>query len=653
MTQPIFDSSYNAVHEYDARRAHLLRRRHPLWRIVVASVWDFLMLVRQARVSLIGFALVMAVTTVYFLYGYHDYARSGLPRFSFFSAAYESLRLMVLESGIPIPIDDLTGEVLFFAVPLLGLGLIFQSILNFGRLLLDKGSRREGWQLSLARTFRQHVIICGLGSVAHRVIIQLIEAGYEVVVVQRNWDSELVDEVLQLKVPVIRGDARHDQVLRQAGIQRARSIIACTHDDLVNIEMALAARRQRPDLPVSLRIFNDELDTNLELTFGRNSAFSASALAAPTLAAAAIGRAIAHVLPLPEEFGTSSDEYRFLGVLQLTIGDSSLLAGDLYSAEDQFDIRVLRHLDRYGRVKNAWRSDARRAPPQIEPDDIVLLLGQLNMLETARAANFTSKQVGLLPRVFSTAPIAPDDVCYDTVIVCGLGRIGYRVVKSLQRLNPCPQIMVVCQPDNTPMTFVEEVKASGVRVLYGDGRSADVLQQAQISRACAVAAVTSDDLLNLQIGLAARRLHDDIDVVLRVFSDALADRLTAMFGVHTTFSISALAAPTLAASAIVRGINYAIEIADHILSTLHLTVHTGDSFAGQTVRSLRARDDVLVLALRRAGRLITPLKLDTTIEDGDELVVLVDIERLERLARDRPLLTDALRQPLQPLRAHG
>lgn len=637
---PFDETIYNAVSDHDARLESLQRRRHPVWRLVAASIWDFLILVREARFALSGFALVTAVSVLYLLYGYNDYANSGVRQFSIFSALYETMRMMALETDLPIPEDDILGEILFFMVPLLGLALIFQSILNFGRLLLDKGSRREAWQISLARTFRNHIIICGLGSVSYRVILELLEAGYDVVAIDPDWNGEFVETILALKVPVIQGDARNRLVLRAAGVRRARSLIAGTHADLLNIEIALAARRKRPDLTVVLRIFSDELDTNLERNFGPNSAFSASALAAPTLAAAAMGRSIAQVLPLPAGFTATSGGSGAMGVLQLSIMPDSRLIGLVHVVEDGCNIRVLRHLNPQGRVKYPARRRNAAQPRRLERGDIVVLLGSLDALEQARLLNHGGDGAETTPlRPFSLAPLPGQSDSFDTVIVCGLGRIGYRVVKSLHALHPRPQIVVVCKSETTPGPFVEEVQTLGARLVYGDARRIEVLHAAAIDRACAVVAATSDDLLNVQIGLTARRLHPDIDLVLRVLSDALAERLTILFGVHTTFSVSALAAPTLAAAAVVRGIDYAIEIAEHILSTIPLEVQPGDIFAGQTVGQVRERRAILVIALRRDGAALLPLRLETRLEVGDQIVALGDITRLDSLSSQQSLAT--------------
>src|SRR5262245_20478045 len=190
------------------------KRRHPLWRLVRANFYDLGLLLRESWVVLSSFALLVLLGTLYLHY-------ISPERLAFAPALYETLKLLTLQSGLALPTDPL-GMALFFLIPLLGLALIFRSVLNFGRLLLDKGSRREIWQVALASTYRDHVIICGLGRVSLRVLMQLIEAGYEAVVVERDWGNEFVERALNLKMPVVLGDARDPEALRQAGIARAR-----------------------------------------------------------------------------------------------------------------------------------------------------------------------------------------------------------------------------------------------------------------------------------------------------------------------------------------------------------------------------------------------------------------------------------------------
>src|SRR6185295_18862931 len=148
---------------------------------------------------------------------------------------------------------------------------------------------------------------------------------------------------------------------------------------------------------------------------------------------------------------------------------------------------------------------------RLNSGDEVTLLGSLDALEALRLKNQGR------PSALRTLPLQHPTKTFDTVIVCGLGKVGYRVVQQLHQLNPRPRIVVVRLGDGR-IDFPQRIsRLAGVITLVGDARDPEVLREAGVERAYAVAALTSDDLLNLQIGLAARHARHDIHVVLRVF----------------------------------------------------------------------------------------------------------------------------------------
>ncbi|MFN8569240.1 MAG: NAD-binding protein [Kouleothrix sp.] len=585
-------------------RIHAGRRRYPFWRLVRANFYDFGLLLRESWIALVAFAALALAGTLYLHYGHP--ARLG-----FAAALFETLKLVTLQTGLELP-GDLLGEALFFLIPLLGLALIFQSVLNFGRLLLDKSSRREAWQVALASTYRDHVIVAGLGRVGMRVVTQLLESGYAPVVIERDWSSPFVERALNLKVPVVVGDARENTAPRQAGLARARAGVPTFDDDLANLEIALPARAARPGIRVVLRVYGEELDQNLERGFGPNSAFSVSALAAPTYVAATVSRDVDYAMAVGGQL---------LGITALVIAPESMLAGFVRAIEAQHSIRVLRHHSADGR--HLGHTPMRR----MGAGDQVLVLGTLPAIEGLRQANAANSKLAFLQ---PEQPQHPTDE-HDTVIVCGLGKVGYRVVRQLAELAPRPRIVVVRRDDGRA-DFAQRVsRIPGVRVLLGDARDPEVLRAAGIERAYTVAALTSDDLLNLQIGLAARRLRADVHVVQRAFSDALAQKLADMFGIRTVFSTSALASATLAAAAVVGDITHAFATHGELFSTDEIVVRAGDTLDGRSVEAIRAQHDGLVLALQRGGQAATLPALDATLASGDVITLLAPIEALARV----------------------
>src|SRR5207244_5519561 len=93
-------------------------------------------------------------------------------------------------------------------------------------------------------------------------------------------------------VPVRIGDPQDERLLAEVGIHEAQAVLAVTDQDLVNIEIALDAKRLHPDIPVVIRLFEQNLARQLEATFDIRRALAMSALAAPVFAAAALGERI-------------------------------------------------------------------------------------------------------------------------------------------------------------------------------------------------------------------------------------------------------------------------------------------------------------------------------------------------------------------------
>lgn len=89
----------------------------------------------------------------------------------------------------------------------------------------------------------QHVIVCGHGRVG-RAIAGYLAAGDD--------DFVVVDEdaarLAGAQYPTVVGDATDDQVLRMAGIERARALVAATSTDTTNVYLTLSGRSLRPDL---------------------------------------------------------------------------------------------------------------------------------------------------------------------------------------------------------------------------------------------------------------------------------------------------------------------------------------------------------------------------------------------------------------------
>jgi len=189
------------------------------------------------------------------------------------------------------------------------------------------------------------VIVCGLGNLGLRVAELAARVGLSVSVVTKEAREDRLREARGLGAEVHLGDARDGALLRKAGIDRALALISTTHDDLLNIETGLDARRLRAELRLVLRIFDQNLAASLEETLGGARALGASMLAGPLLAFEALGAPVLGAVDFGEnplligrrEVDASSalrgltpeEAWNRCGVLLLeSHADTSLAAGD-------------------------------------------------------------------------------------------------------------------------------------------------------------------------------------------------------------------------------------------------------------------------------------------------------------------------------------
>jgi len=328
-----------------------------------ASLRDLFVLLREFRYTLLLFAALMLVGTISFWLLYES-PNAG-QRVSIVRALYNTFGLVFFQPSLEFP-SHLWLELLYFVIPVIGLGVLADGVLRFGVMLFNKHARKEEWQMALASTYRNHVIVCGMGKVGYRVVRQLLDFGEQVVGVEHNADRPFVNPLRQMDVPVIIADARQREVLVQAGVEHASALVACTQDDMTNLDIALDARELNPKVKVVMRMFDAELAKKIERGFGIHTAFSVSALAAPAFAAAATRANVSYSFYMDNVL---------LNVSQVSVERGSPLVGKtLAQVEKELDLTIVQY-------KGTAKTDLHPDPDiVIEGGDCIAVFAELGTL---------------------------------------------------------------------------------------------------------------------------------------------------------------------------------------------------------------------------------------------------------------------------------
>jgi len=125
------------------------------------------------------------------------------------------------------------------------------------------------------------------------------------------------------------------------------------------------------------------------------------------------------------------------------------------------------------------------------------------------------------------------------IIVCGLGRTGYKIFSLLRQQGA----IVTGISDRA-------LKGEGSDVVVGNLQAASTLLSAGIQRADALVITGNDDTINLAVLMQARILNPKIRIINRLFNMSLGERLDSTLAEHTSMSVSSLAAPVFAFSAL-------------------------------------------------------------------------------------------------------
>lgn len=260
--------------------------------------------------------------------------------------------------------------ILFYAATELVRGVIsgeFQHL--FGRELMAR---------NLAALSR-HLIVCGYGRMGRHVCHEFALQGLPFVVIDRQGE-QLTDSAAG-NVLFVQGDAASDDVLRRAGVERARALVSVVPSDADNLYITMSARLLNSKLFIVARAEGEEAEKKL-LRAGADRVVAPYALGGSKIAQAVLRPTVLEFIEL-----ATSTEHLELQIEQTLVGQGSGLAGQSLTAS--------RLRQDYGliivAIKKYHGAMIYTPPPEtiMEAGDTLIALGrrsQLDQLETLSAA---------------------------------------------------------------------------------------------------------------------------------------------------------------------------------------------------------------------------------------------------------------------------
>lgn len=305
------------------------------------------------RVALVcGFVviLLLIIGTILFRFYY--------PAMSFSSAFYvTAILLLGGYADLFSPFEPLSGLPSWLQLFSLGVTLSGTAFVGVLYALLTEALLSSKFQFNSKRPSipkENHFIIVGFGRLGQKVAEKLQELKKPILAITLNPSTETSST---LTIPLIAGHNLTDS-LKLAHLDKAKSMIIVTDDDIINIEIALLSQKINPNCQLVIRTNGDTLTENLSQLLPNATIIDPYMAAAEAFTGAAFGENI---------LGLSRLQQQTILVTQYHIEENDTLHGLLLS-EVAYG---------YGVIPVIYQSHLDASPVTLPSDDIRLGVGDL------------------------------------------------------------------------------------------------------------------------------------------------------------------------------------------------------------------------------------------------------------------------------------
>ncbi len=180
------------------------------------------------------------------------------------------------------------GRILTIFISVAGVGTALYAASQVMEIIVEGeilGYRKRKKMDRRIMEMHNHYIICGFGRVGHQVAAEFAAAGISFVVIDSK--PETAGELEPKGIPHLVADATSDDILEEAGIRRAKGLVACSDSDVANVYVTLSARNLNPNLFIVSRAAQRETEKKLK-TAGANRVISPYFISGRRMAALAI-----------------------------------------------------------------------------------------------------------------------------------------------------------------------------------------------------------------------------------------------------------------------------------------------------------------------------------------------------------------------------
>ncbi len=446
------------------------------------------------------------------------------------------------------------------------------------------------------------VVICGAGQVGFNIARYLSLENNDVTVIDQS--PELIGKINDsLDVQAFVGHASHPDALERAGAENADMLIAVTFADEVNM---VACQIAHSLFAVPTKIARIRHQSYLNPVWA--DLFSRDHLPIDVIISpeVEVARAIQRRLTVPgtlDMIPLADDKVRVIGVRCME--NCPIINTPLRQLTELFpDLSIV--------VVCIIRDDSPfvpRANDHMLAGDEVYFVADTNHVTRALSA------------------FGHEEEEAHRIIIIGGGNIGMTLAQELEAEEGINVRLIELSKERA--RYVAEA-LPGTNIILGDALDAEILDEAGVSNADTVVAVTDDDETNILASLLAKRYGVERAVTL-INSTAYAPLITTL-GIDVAVSPRTITVSTILQHVRRGRIRSVHSLADGFAELIEAEAIETSALAGNSLRELHLPADVIVGALVRDGEVIIP-RADTMIENHDDVILLAAAKAVRKVEK--------------------
>jgi len=245
-----------------------------------------------------------------------------IERWSVWDALYMTITTVATVGFREVHPMSRAGQAFTLGLIVVGVSTALYAFSVFAAVVVEGGWPKyvQQWRyVRMMKNLSDHYVICGYGRIGSMVAHEFQRQNTAFLIVDRH--PERVAEANGRGHLAIEGDASREDILKRAGIERARGLVAAVGTDAENVYAVLTARVMKNDLFIIARAEGEESISKLKKA-GADRVISPYRIGAVQIAQTALRPAVVDFV----EIATSSDNLE-LSIEEIHIENDSKLAG--------------------------------------------------------------------------------------------------------------------------------------------------------------------------------------------------------------------------------------------------------------------------------------------------------------------------------------